>query len=82
MIGIATVAEDDPVRRAKEYAAKHKLTFPVLVDAKDSVAKWFGFAVPTHVIVGRDGKIAHLQAGPLQETEFLLALQSALRRRK
>lgn len=66
MIGIAVWARDNPMQRAKEFAQKHKLTFPVLVDEtkEGKTAKAYGIiGVPTNVVIGKDGKIRYLQAG-------------------
>lgn len=58
MIGIALWAEGDPFERAQQFAQKHKLTYPILVDDKKGTDKKFGVrGVPTTVVVTQDGKI-------------------------
>jgi len=68
IFGIAVWAEGDAKKRALEFARKHKLSFPVLVDAEDKVAKQFGIeGVPTTFVVGRDGKIQTVIVGAQTE---------------
>jgi peroxiredoxin len=64
VLGIAIAAQGDPKQRAKEFAEKHHLSFPVLVDAENKVAEAYGVeAVPTNVVIGKDGTILYYQAG-------------------
>ena len=63
VLGISVSARGDATEKAKEFASKHKLTFPVLVDARNAVAKQFGVrGVPTFAVIGKDGKLAYLKA--------------------
>ncbi|MDH7571079.1 MAG: TlpA disulfide reductase family protein [Armatimonadota bacterium] len=75
---IAIAARGDAVEKAREFAKKHSLTFPVLVDARNVTAKAFGVrGVPTNVIIGKDGKVAFLKSG-FNEKELFAALDAAL----
>lgn len=65
-VGVA-LEQPDPVRR---FAAEHGINYPVLAGEMDviAVAEAYGNhvgALPYTVIVGRDGRIAFVQAGPL-----------------
>lgn len=64
VLGIAVWAEGDPKERASEFAQKHKLTFPVLVDADNKVVEQFGVeGVPTTFVIGRDGMVRKVIVG-------------------
>ena len=57
---------DDTPEDLKEYAAKYKINYPVLVGAgHENIQEAYGpmWAVPVTVIIGRDGKIAKKQVG-------------------
>lgn len=78
VLAISIGARGDATEKAKAYAAEHKLTFPVLVDAKNETAKLFGVrGVPTNAVIGKDGKLAFLKSG-FSETAVLGALDAAL----
>jgi thiol-disulfide isomerase/thioredoxin len=57
---------DDTPKDLKEYAAKYKMNYPVLVGAgHENIQEAYGpmWAVPVTVIIDRDGKIAKKQLG-------------------
>ena len=74
-IGVA-LEQPDPVRR---FAAEHQVNYPVLVGEMEviQVAESYGNlagALPYTVLVGRDGKIAFVHAGPLSTEQAEEAL--------
>ena len=78
-VGVA-LEQPDPVRR---FAAEHQVNYPVLVGEMEviQVAETYGNlvgALPYTVIVGRDGKIAFVQAGPLSTEQAEAALSPLL----
>jgi peroxiredoxin len=65
-VGVA-LEQPEPVRR---FVAKHQVNYPVLVGEMDviRIAESYGNrvgALPYTVIIGRDGRVAFVQAGPL-----------------
>jgi len=78
-IGVA-LEQPDPVRR---FAAEHRMNYPVLVGEMEviQVAESYGNlagALPYTVLVGRDGKIAFVHAGPLSTEQAEAALSPLL----
>jgi cytochrome c biogenesis protein CcmG/thiol:disulfide interchange protein DsbE len=70
---IAASADDPEMRPAVvKYASESKLGFPIWVGATpDDLARFgFGAAIPATVVVGRDGKIAALYTGIVDEAEL------------
>lgn len=79
VLGVQVWTKENPMQRAKEFARKHKLTFPVLVDAEDKLTSTYGLAaVPTNVIIGRDGRIRYLRTG-FSDLELGQAIEAALK---
>ena len=78
-IGVA-LDQPDPVRR---FAAEQQMNYPVLVGEMEviQVAESYGNvagALPYTVLVGRDGRIAFVQAGPLSTEQAEAALTPLL----
>lgn len=64
VIGIAVAAHGNPVKVARDFKAKHGLTYPVLVDTDNAIATQFGVqGVPTNAVLDKNRKIVFLQAG-------------------
>ncbi len=64
VIGIAIAAHGDPFKLAKQFKVEHGLTYPVLVDAKNSIAAKFGIqATPTGILLDKNGKIVYVEEG-------------------
>ena len=64
VLGVATWARDNPMKRAEEFAREFKLTFPVLVDAENKVAEMYKVSgVPTTFIIDREGVVRELVVG-------------------
>ncbi|GBC93896.1 Thiol-disulfide oxidoreductase ResA [bacterium HR15] len=64
VLGIATWAHDNPVKRAQEFAKEFKLTFPVLVDEKNEVSAQYKVqGVPTTFVIDKEGVIREVIVG-------------------
>jgi peroxiredoxin/outer membrane lipoprotein-sorting protein len=64
VLGVATWAQDNPTKRAEEFAREFKLTFPVLVDAENKVAEMYRVrGVPTTFIIDREGIVREFVVG-------------------
>jgi len=64
VLGVATWAQDNPTKRAEEFAREFKLTFPVLVDAENKVAEMYKVrGVPTTFIIDREGVVREFVVG-------------------
>jgi peroxiredoxin len=64
VLGVATWAQDNPAKRAEEFAREFKLTFPVLVDAENKVAEMYRVrGVPTTFIIDREGVVREFVVG-------------------
>jgi peroxiredoxin len=64
VLGVATWAQDNPTKRAEEFAREFKLTFPVLVDAENKVAEMYKVSgVPTTFIIDREGVVREFVVG-------------------
>jgi peroxiredoxin len=62
-IAVLGVTNDDPAK-IKELADKHHISFPILIDKDDSVAKQFGVTTrPFHAIIGGNGQLKYTQTG-------------------
>ncbi|MCS7273542.1 MAG: redoxin domain-containing protein [Fimbriimonadales bacterium] len=64
VLGVAIWAQSEPAKRAAEFAKQHKLTFPVLVDADNTVAGLYKVqGVPTTYIIDKQGTIHEVVIG-------------------
>jgi peroxiredoxin/outer membrane lipoprotein-sorting protein len=64
VLGVATWAHDNPSKRAQEFAKEFNLTFPVLVDAQNSVATQYKVSgVPTTFVIDKEGVIREVIVG-------------------
>ncbi|MCC6444736.1 MAG: TlpA family protein disulfide reductase [Armatimonadetes bacterium] len=64
VIGVAIAAQGDPVKVARDFKAKHRLTYPILVDTDNSIARQFGVqVVPTNAVLDKGRKIVYMQSG-------------------
>ena len=58
----------DQVNQVEKFAEQHELTFPILLDETGETSIMYGaFALPTTIIIDRQGQIAHEILGPLDE---------------
>jgi peroxiredoxin len=61
---VVSVSGDPTTREAGAFAKEIRATFPVLHDTKTAVFEKFDVeALPTNLVVGRDGKIQFAQEG-------------------
>jgi peroxiredoxin len=78
VLGIQSWTRDDPMRRAQQFAQAHRLTFPLLVDAKDAAAATYRLvAVPTNAVIGKDGRLRYIGVS-FTERELQQAIEAAL----
>lgn len=66
VLGVALWAESDPLKMAKMFAQKTKITYTVAYDPKQEskVAEVYQVeGLPTNVVIGRDGKIRYWRWG-------------------
>jgi peroxiredoxin len=79
VVGVAVYAHGEPTQCAKAFAQKHHLSFPVLVDATDQVAKSYGVsAVPTNLVLDKKGIIRYRGEG-FDPQGMQQALEAALK---
>ncbi|TYR72753.1 TlpA family protein disulfide reductase [Rossellomorea vietnamensis] len=66
----------DPEDRAKEFAEKAGISFPVLLDADDKVNTEYGvISIPTTVLIDEEGFIINKHIGALDEEGFHVFVQ-------
>ncbi|MCS3919299.1 peroxiredoxin [Candidatus Fervidibacter sacchari] len=66
VVGVALWAESDPLKMAKMFAQRHKLTYTIAYDPKQEskVAEAYHVeGLPTNIVIGRDGKIRYWRQG-------------------
>jgi peroxiredoxin len=64
VVGVNTGERGEPAPLARQFRAKHALTFPILVDAGDKVAGRYGVtAFPTNVVIDRKGVVRMIGVG-------------------
>lgn len=63
---ILAISIDQGARRqTEEYAAEHRLPFPVLLDPRHEVMDRYRVTfIPTHVLIDRQGRIRSIDVGP------------------
>jgi peroxiredoxin len=55
----------EPADRVKEYLAKHKLSFPALLDSDSHLSNLYGVrGTPTRFLISREGKVIAGSIGP------------------
>lgn len=70
VVGVAIWSSGDAFEEARKFIQKHGLTFPVVVDPERKskvAAEYKVVAVPTNVIVGKDGLVRYHQTGFLEK---------------
>jgi cytochrome c biogenesis protein CcmG, thiol:disulfide interchange protein DsbE len=76
---IFAVNEGEDKDKVQKFIDSKKLTLPILLDSDASVGSAFGAsAIPYLVIVGRDGKIAKIEIGLMDEDAVRKDIQTAL----
>jgi peroxiredoxin len=77
--GIHIWSQKDAAEEARAFAQKHRLTFPILVDSQNSLVATYGVqAVPTDVVIGKDGKVRFIHPGA-GEQAVRQAIEEALK---
>jgi peroxiredoxin len=70
VIGVAIWSSGDAFEETRKFIQKHGLTFPVVVDPERKskvAAEYKVVAVPTNVIVSKDGFVRYHQTGFLEK---------------
>lgn len=73
---------EDEVGPAKEVAERSKITFPVLLDQEQKVSEMYDLqAMPSTVVVDRDGKVRYIHRGykPGDEAKYLEVVKALIR---
>ncbi|MGF2615965.1 TlpA family protein disulfide reductase [Rossellomorea vietnamensis] len=66
----------DPEDRAKEFAEKAGVSFPVLLDEDDKVNEAYGvISIPTTILINEEGFVVNKQIGALDEEGFHVFVQ-------
>lgn len=66
------VTSKDKVANVKQFVEEHALTFPILLDESGETSTMYGaFALPTTIILDREGNIHQEIVGPMDETLLL-----------
>ncbi len=70
---------DDPPEVAKTYAARKKLSYPIVVDETEQAKRAYGVtSLPTLVVVDREGRVRGAWAGLVDEASLDEALAEVL----
>jgi peroxiredoxin len=78
---ILAIDEDKEREKADAYLKSKPVTFPILIDGDGAIAKRFGIeALPTTILVGRDGKVLRVIEGVEPYIEFVV--ENELREKK
>ncbi len=74
------VWDDGNVSKVKKFVAKHKLTYPILIDEDEKVFRAYTKrrALPTNAVIDREGRVAYLGAG-FDEKQIRKAVEKALK---
>ncbi len=77
VIGVSL--DDGGADMVKQFAAEHKITYPVLLDPDGKLANIFQTSeVPTSVLIDRKGKIIWKQLGPITEADVKTLMDKAI----
>ncbi|AWB44167.1 TlpA family protein disulfide reductase [Paenibacillus sp. CAA11] len=66
------VTSDDSIQEVQKFVDNYRLTFPILLDKQGSLfAKFSGVAFPTNIVIGKDGRVKHINIGllPMERLE-------------
>lgn len=70
---LLSVNEDREREKAEAYLKSKPVSFPVLMDTDGAVSKQFGVkALPTTILVGKDGKVLHVVEGMEPYIQYLV----------
>lgn len=76
--GLVTVGIDEleNLQKAKSFAAKFKIAFPVVTDDNGATGKNYGaLGLPVHVFVDRNGKVSTYRLGEMKPDEIEAAIK-------
>jgi peroxiredoxin len=78
VLGVQVWTRENPTRQGQQFAQKHHLTFPLLVDAADGSAKAYLLGgVPSNAVIGKDGRLRYLGVS-FDERAIRQAIEAAL----
>ncbi len=81
VLGVSIWAEDDPLKMARMFAQKTKITYTIAYDPKreSKVAEAYEVeGVPVNVVIGRDGRIRYWRWG-FDSKSLKRAIEAALK---
>jgi cytochrome c biogenesis protein CcmG, thiol:disulfide interchange protein DsbE len=79
-VAFVGVAVSDTEEDAKSFIKKFKLTYPNGLDADAAIARAYRVsAVPETVVISRDGRVAKLFVGPVDQAKLEALLEQLLR---
>ena len=80
---ILAISIDEDTKDATAFAAAQKLSFPVLLDPKQRVAKAYEVeAIPTIYVIDKNGKIIYGHQGLDMSMEYQLARELKIKQKK
>jgi peroxiredoxin len=81
VLGVNTGEQGDPMPKARQFRAQHKLTYPILVDAGDRVAGKYGVTgFPTNVVIDQKGVVRLVETG-FQPDSLVKTIESLVKPR-
>lgn len=79
IVGINSAAQDD-LAAALDFAEEFRITYPLLWDEADATPNAYGvYGLPTSVLIDRDGRVATVEIGALDEKDLDGFFEEALR---
>jgi cytochrome c biogenesis protein CcmG, thiol:disulfide interchange protein DsbE len=76
VVGVNT---SDVPARARPFAERHRISFPIVFDANNAIAGGYGVEnLPTLVLVSREGKVLAVRTGITDDAELESLVREAL----
>ncbi len=73
------VTNKDKLKDVEAFVDEHDLTFPILLDTSGEISTMYGaFALPSTIIIDREGNIAREILGPMDEALLLEFIEPLL----
>ena len=64
--------------QASSWAGQHGLTYPVVADPQGEIFRRFGAAVPYHIVIDRDLRIA-LSTGAFEKDSLIRVIEEVMK---
>ena len=74
LVGVNT--SDNP-ERARQFAEKHELPYPVVLDGGEAANAYGANNLPTLIVIDRQGRVSSTAAGVMSESELESAIEAA-----